>query len=102
MTNGNHSPIHPGHWLGKFQQLLASMGSRFKGPRGLLGLVALLVLFIWFCCRIEPEPGKLAILIHKTGRDLPEGAILALEPAQKGIQLEVLPEGRYFRNPGSE
>jgi hypothetical protein len=32
-----------------------------------IGLVALLVLFIWFCCRIEPEPGKLAILIHKTG-----------------------------------
>ena len=101
MTNGNNSPTHPGYWFGKFQQPLASVGRGFKGLLALIGLAALLVLFIWFFCRIEPEPGELAILIHKTGQDLPEGAILALEPDQKGIQLEVLPEGRYFRNPYS-
>jgi len=30
---------------------------------------------------------------------LPPGGIIALEPGQKGIQFEVLPEGRYFRDP---
>ena len=76
--------------------------SAFKG--GAWGLLALLILvgipaFVWFFCRIEPGPGEIAILIRKTGKDLPSGQILALEPGQKGIQLEVLPEGRYFRNP---
>jgi regulator of protease activity HflC (stomatin/prohibitin superfamily) len=69
------------------------------------GLLAMLVFvlgvpgFVWFFCRIEPGPDHIAVLIAKTGEDLPSGQILALEPGQKGIQLEVLPEGRYFRNP---
>jgi regulator of protease activity HflC (stomatin/prohibitin superfamily) len=74
----------------------------FKG--GGLGLLALLILvgipvFVWFFCRIEPGPGEIAILTAKTGEDLPSGQILALEPDQKGIRLDVLPEGRYFRDP---
>lgn len=55
--------------------------------------------FIWFFCRIELGPGQIAILVAKTGQDLPSGDILALKPEQKGIQLEVLSEGRYFRDP---
>lgn len=58
-------------------------------------------LFFWFGCRIEPKPGEIAVLIRKTGKDLPSGRILALEEGQKGVQLDVLPEGRYFRNPYS-
>ncbi|KOR33195.1 hypothetical protein TI05_02555 [Achromatium sp. WMS3] len=54
---------------------------------------------VWFFWRIELGPGEIAILIAKTGTDLPSGQILALKPGQKGIQLEVLSEGRYFRNP---
>lgn len=61
-------------------------------------LAPLLFIYIWFFTRIEPGPGEIAVLIHKMGDDLPDGAILALNPAQKGIQLDVLPEGRYFRN----
>lgn len=64
-----------------------------------VGLLITLALFIWWFCRIEPESGEIAVLIHKTGEDLPSGAIIALQPEQKGIQFEVLPEGRYFRNP---
>ena len=56
-------------------------------------------MWFWFFCRIEPGPGEIAILIRKTGKDLPSGQILALEEGQKGIQLDVLAEGRYFRNP---
>jgi len=61
-----------------------------------------LILFsawVWFFCRIEPENGMIAILIRKTGDPLPAHQILAEKPGQKGIQLAVLPEGRYFRNP---
>ena len=62
-------------------------------------LLIALPLFIWFGCRIEPRSGGIAVLIRKTGKDLPSGQILAMNPKEKGIQLEVLPEGRYFRNP---
>jgi len=79
-----------------------------KGPRGtaipywyfaLLLLIVFVPIFIWFFCRIEPGSDQIAVVIRKTGRSLPSGDILALQPGQKGIQLEVLPEGRYFRNP---
>ncbi|MDF7798902.1 SPFH domain-containing protein [Pontiellaceae bacterium B1224] len=62
------------------------------------GLIAAFV-FVWFFCRIEPGAGQIAVLIRKTGDNLPPGQVIALEPGQKGIQLEVLSEGRYFRNP---
>ena len=64
-----------------------------------IGLLLGLGVFIWFFCRIEPGFGEIAVLIRKTGDDLPPGGIIALEPGQKGIQFEVLPEGRYFRDP---
>ena len=75
--------------------------SASRGVLALMILVVLLPLWFWFFCRIEPGPGEMAVLIHKTGKDLPSGEILATKPDQKGIRLEVLPEGRYFRNPYS-
>lgn len=65
----------------------------------LLGTAFGVFVFIWFFCRIEPRSDKIAVLIHKTGKDLPSGQIIATQPGQKGIVLDVLPEGRYFRNP---
>ena len=69
----------------------------------LLGILPILIVlflgWIWFFCRIEPSSGEIAILIRKTGQDLPSGQIIATTAKQKGIQLDVLPEGRYFRNP---
>ncbi|HUR38859.1 MAG TPA: SPFH domain-containing protein [Planctomycetota bacterium] len=44
------------------------------------------------------ENRRCAILISKTGDDLPSGEILA-SPGQKGVQAEPLPEGWYWRNP---
>ncbi len=55
--------------------------------------------FLWFFCRIEPGAGEIAVLIRKTGENLPPGQVLALAEGQKGIQLAVLAEGRYFKNP---
>ena len=63
---------------------------------------AALVVFaawIWWGWRIEPENGQIAVLMKKTGKDLPPEAILSPGPEYKGIQADVLPEGRYFRNP---
>ncbi len=60
-----------------------------------------LFLFIWFGCRIEPRADQIAILIKKTGDNLPSGEIIAQSPAQKGVQLAVFSEGRYFKNPYS-
>jgi hypothetical protein len=57
--------------------------------------------FWWFFCRIEPGADQIAVLIRKTGRDLAPDELLATAPGQKGIQLDVLPEGRYFHNPSS-
>lgn len=67
-----------------------------------LAIVALLMfgpMWVWYFWRIEPDTGQIAVLIRKTGETLRSGEILALKEGQKGIQLGVLPEGRYFRNP---
>ncbi|MBP5232851.1 MAG: hypothetical protein J6333_05535 [Planctomycetes bacterium] len=56
-------------------------------------------LFVWYGCRIEPANGEIAVLIKKTGKNLPAGEIIATDSAYKGVQLEPLGEGRYFRNP---
>ena len=58
-----------------------------------------LAAWIWWGWRIEPENGQIAVLMKKTGKDLPPEAILSPGPEYKGIQADVLPEGRYFRNP---
>jgi regulator of protease activity HflC (stomatin/prohibitin superfamily) len=65
----------------------------------LFGLLIFLPIFIWFFCRIEPRSDQIAILIRKTGENLASGEIIATSAEQKGIRLEVLAEGRYFRNP---
>jgi len=73
--------------------LLASL------PVVVVGALMALFVFVWFFCRIEPGAGQIAVMIRKTGDNLPPGQVVALEVGQKGIQLDVLPEGRYFRNP---
>ncbi len=65
----------------------------------LAGAVVATAFFVWFFCRIEPGPGQIAVLIRKTGENLNADQVIALNSHQKGIQLEVLPEGRYFYNP---
>ncbi len=52
----------------------------------------------WGVCRFYVPPGYMAVITAKAGEDLPPGQILA-KPGQKGIQEDVLGEGRYFLNP---
>jgi len=62
--------------------------------------VAFLAWFTWTWgfCRFYVHPDEMAVITAKVGRSLPPGQILA-EKGQKGIQKEVLGEGRHFRNP---
>ncbi len=68
-------------------------------PILIVGAIAAVSAFIWVFCRIEPGAGEIAVLIRKTGENLQPGQVIAIEEKQKGIQLAVLSEGRYFRNP---
>lgn len=68
-------------------------------PLAIIGGIIFAAGFIWYGCRIEPSDGQIAILTRKTGENLPPGEIIAPDSKFKGIQLETLGEGRYFRNP---
>ncbi len=68
------------------------------GPLVLVAAVFFLPLFIWYGCRVSPDEGKIAVLVRKTGKN-PESGTIVAEKGYKGIQLEVLSEGRYFLNP---
>jgi regulator of protease activity HflC (stomatin/prohibitin superfamily) len=97
--------------MDKIKQLFPDENSGKKGikiKKGAVALAAAVLLlllgfggsfFVWFFCRIETQADQIVVLIQKTGADLPSGQIVATSPDQKGIQLEVLPEGRYFYNP---
>ena len=62
-------------------------------------IVLCLPCWFWYYWRIEPKAGEIAVLIRKTGTPLASGKIIATEKNEKGIHLDVLPEGRYFYNP---
>ncbi|MBO7483202.1 MAG: hypothetical protein J6U17_04890 [Kiritimatiellae bacterium] len=71
----------------------------FKASLFIVAAALALPLWIWYGWRIEPENGQIAVLMKKTGKNLPPEAIIAPGPEYKGVQADVLPEGRYFRNP---
>ncbi|QDV38134.1 SPFH domain-containing protein [Tautonia plasticadhaerens] len=71
---------------------------------GLLALVAVGGWLLYGACRVEVGKGKQAVLIRKVGRDLEAGMEIARARSEevgytKGVQPEVLTEGRYFYNP---
>lgn len=50
---------------------------------------------------IEVPAEHFAILIHKTGTDIGNADEVAPDASHKGLQKEILTEGRYYRNPYS-
>ena len=67
----------------------------------LIGVAFLVLLgyLVYTECRIEVPSLHMAVLTRKTGEDLANGDEIAPGPEYKGVQLEVLTEGRYFYNP---
>lgn len=49
--------------------------------------------------RIDVPTKHFAVLIKKTGKNIPNDAECAPDESYKGVQKELLLEGRYFRNP---
>ncbi|MCO6459230.1 MAG: band 7 protein [Pirellulaceae bacterium] len=63
------------------------------------GLLVAIPAVVYTVCRIEVPSRSMAILIKKTGKDLGNEDEIAPSIEYKGLQKEVLAEGRHFRNP---
>ncbi|HMC65397.1 MAG TPA: hypothetical protein VKI65_10705, partial [Gemmataceae bacterium] len=62
-------------------------------------LLLLQQIWVWEVERVEVGPEKFLVLVHRWGKNLPDDEIVAPNDDYKGIQLDVLPEGRHFLNP---
>jgi SPFH domain / Band 7 family len=78
----------------------------FKKPRFWIMLAAagaaavvFYMFWQWEVERIEVEPQKYLVRVHRWGKNLPEGEIVAPDDTYKGVMLEVSGEGRHFLNP---
>ena len=81
------------NWLGAILRL---------SPVAILLLVFFLCGFAWFAytnCRINVPARHIAVLTRKTGEDITNADEVAPDAQHKGLQLEVLSEGRCFKNP---
>ncbi len=94
-----HKEVVPPRRRPKINLKLPALPKLPPWPLLVIAAVCAAGIFIWFFCRIEPEAGEIAVLIRKTGENLAAGRVIALDAQHKGIQLEVLAEGRYFKNP---
>ena len=65
----------------------------------LTGFAVAIIWMVYSSFRIDVSSGEIAILIRKTGQDLTNGQEIAPSLEHKGIQRDVLTEGRYFYNP---
>lgn len=61
--------------------------------------IGVLLYEIYTACLIEVPNKHMAILIHKTGKDLDNSQSIAPSEEHKGVQAAVLTEGRYYYNP---
>ena len=55
--------------------------------------------FLWFHCRIEVAEGEFVPLLKKSGKVLENSQVIAPSSDYRGPQLDILKEGRHFRNP---
>jgi len=53
----------------------------------------------WEIDRVEVPANKYLVRVHRWGKDLPPGEIVAPDESSKGVMLEVSQEGRHFLNP---
>jgi regulator of protease activity HflC (stomatin/prohibitin superfamily) len=67
----------------------------------LIGAVIIGAWSLYNAFLVDVPRGHVAIMIHKTGLDLRNGEVAAPSEEYKGVQREMLTEGRHFRNPFS-
>jgi regulator of protease activity HflC (stomatin/prohibitin superfamily) len=82
-------------------QRLRDSLQRYWLPLAGLAAAALLILAIlgYTMLRIDVPAGHVAVLVQKTGADIANADAVAPDAQHKGLQLNVLTEGRYFYNP---
>src|SRR5262245_26211664 len=87
--------------LRELLQRLWPLAQRYWVPLLALAAAGLFVLAIlgYTLLRIDVPAGHVAVLIQKTGADIDNADAVAPDGAHKGLQLNVLTEGRYFYNP---
>lgn len=77
--------------------------ARVKLVRGAKVIATLLLVILglkfFSMCLVRVDNGECAVLIKKTGKDLPPGEIAAPDETYKGIQEQVLTEGWHLLNP---
>ena len=73
----------------------------FIGGGLILAAILAAPVFYWGFCRIDVPTGSIAVLTRKTGKEVTNDDELAPGPEYKGLQKDVLSEGRHFRNPWS-
>lgn len=56
-------------------------------------------LIVYDMCRVNVRAGEFAVLTRKTGLDIENGQSVAPDKDHKGVQLDILTEGRHFINP---
>jgi regulator of protease activity HflC (stomatin/prohibitin superfamily) len=61
-------------------------------------IVGFWLMWQWGFCRFYVDANEMAVITAKVGENLPQGQILA-KSGQKGVQEDVLGEGRHFLNP---
>lgn len=77
------------------------MISALVGAIILGGLACGMIWVMYTSFRIDVGSGEIAVLTQKVGKDLSNGQEVAPDPEHKGVQKDVLTEGRYFYNPYS-
>ena len=73
-----------------------------NSPLLILGAVVafcVMAFVVYSMFRIDVPEAHVAVLIHNTGKDITNADELAPSPEYKGIQKDVLREGRYFKDP---
>lgn len=71
----------------------------FVGGAAVVASLIALPVFYWGACRIDVPTGYMAVMTRKTGLEMANDDELAPSSQHKGLQKEVLAEGRHFRDP---
>lgn len=79
-----------GRSIGRIVQIVALVS---------IPLLCIIAYVVYSKFRIDVPARHFAVLSRKTGEDLENGEEIAPDEKHKGLQLKVLPEGRYFYNP---
>src|ERR1700733_3924242 len=64
-----------------------------------VGVFLLYQVWVWEVERVEVPPDSFLVKISLWGNNLPDGEIIAPDSSYKGVQRDVLAEGRHFLNP---